>query len=216
MRHSKVILFDLDDTLYPREAGVMPLIGQRIEAYLCQQMGLTVDQSKTLRQRYLKKYGTTLSGLLVEHNVDPEDYLAFVHDVPLEQRLHASPQLDQMLASISLRQVIFTNSTREHARRVLSLLGVAHHFERIIDARNINYQGKKAVRAHQQALDLLEVPGSACILIEDMLHNLKPAKSLGVATVLIGGRGDCTNNVDYYIPSVLHVGNVVRAWEAQF
>lgn len=211
----QVILFDLDDTLYPRETGVMYQVGRRIEAYLSQKMGLASEQSTDLRRRYWQEYGTTLNGLVLEYGVDPEDYLAFVHDIPLDQLLHPDPQLDRMLTSIPQRKVIFTNATQEHANRVLNRLGVTRHFERTIDVRSINFLSKKAVKAHRRALDLLGVAGSDCMLIEDIAHNLKPAKSLGVVTVLIGTPEQCPNGIDFCIPSVLGVGDVLRAWEAR-
>jgi len=193
----------------------MHQVGQRIETYLHQKIGLTTDQSAVLRRRYWKEYGTTLNGLVVEYGVDAEDYLAFVHDIPLDQLLHPDPQLDRMLASIPQRKVIFTNATQEHANRVLNRLGVTHHFERVIDVRSMNYLSKKALQVHQSALALLGVAGPDCMLIEDIAHNLKPAKSLGVVTVLVGTPEQCPNGVDFCIPSVLGVGDILRTWEAQ-
>ena len=83
----RVLLFDLDDTLYARACGLWPAIGQRINAYMVERMGLRPDEARALRQVYLEAYGTTLNGLRHEHGIDPVDYLAFVHDLPLERYL---------------------------------------------------------------------------------------------------------------------------------
>ncbi len=210
----QIILFDLDDTLYPRETGLMRQVGGRIETYLRQQMDLTVEQSKNLRRRYWTQYGTTLNGLVVEHQVDAEDYLDFVHDIPLEQFLSPDPQLDRMLARISQRKIIFTNSTTEHASRVLDRLGITGHFEEILDVRSMGYRSKKSIEVHQRALERVGASGPDCMLVEDSLHNLTPAKTLGMTTVLVGQQGPGENNVDFYIPSVLDLGDILQDWEA--
>lgn len=210
--HSQVVLFDLDDTLYPHESGVMQHIGQRIEIYLRERMHMSAAQAQTLRQRYWEQYGTTLHGLMSEQHIDPEDYLTFVHNVPLEQLLQPNPQLDQVLAGIAQRKVIFTNATHEHAERVLARLGVARHFERIIALRDFDYRSKKSPDTHQRALRLLQASGAACMLVEDILHNLTPARSLGMTTVWVSSQACCPPEVDFCIPSVLNVGPIVQIW----
>ena len=106
----RVILFDLDDTLYARSCGLWPAIGQRINDYMMERLSLPPEVAIAMRQVYLDKYGTTLNGLRAEFGIDTEDYLAYVHDLPLERYLEPSRDLDQMLARLPLRKVIFTNS----------------------------------------------------------------------------------------------------------
>ena len=40
-----------------------------------------------MREQYFVTFGTTLNGLRANHGVDPEEYLAFVHDIPLDRLL---------------------------------------------------------------------------------------------------------------------------------
>ena len=74
------ILFDLDETLYPREAGVMKVISERSLCYMTQKMGIPADDATAKKHLYYQKYGTVLRGLMEEHHVNPNDYLNFVHD----------------------------------------------------------------------------------------------------------------------------------------
>jgi len=205
----KCILFDLDDTLYPREAGVMPAIIRRIELYMTQRINIPLDDASTQRRLYFQKYGTALRGLMVEHNINPLEFLEFVHDINPADFLGPSPPLDRMLAAIPLRKVVFTNSDVAHSERVLKTLRVRGHFETIIDIRARKYQNKPDPVAYHYTLDLLGLSGRECIMVEDSARNLIPAKDLGMTTILVDGEA-ASSAVDYVVPTIFHVGEVLE------
>ena len=203
----KHVIFDLDETLYPRDAGLMQEIGVRILRYLIERMGFSPDQAEAKRMVYYHKYGTSLRGLMVEEQADAEDYLRFVHDIDLSRYLAPNPALDAMLGRIPLAKCVFTNATREHARRVLDVLGVAGHFPIIIDIRAVDYVSKPDPSAYRRILDRLGASGEECILVEDNPRNLLPGKALGMQTILVD-HAEC-GGVDFCVKDVLAVGDVV-------
>jgi putative hydrolase of the HAD superfamily len=203
----KFIIFDLDETLYPRSNGLMREIGRRIQTWLCDHMGLTWDEAVLLRDRYYRRYGTTLGGLVAEHEIDAQAYLAFVHDIPLEDYIHPNPALGAMLDGIPLRKVVYTNASADHGWRVLNVLGVADYFERVIGIEEVGLRNKPRQDAYEQVLVLLDAWGPECIMVEDSARNLRPAKALGMTTVLIDAIPDWS--VNYVVRDVLQVGQVV-------
>jgi putative hydrolase of the HAD superfamily len=204
----KYILFDLDDTLYSTETGLMAAVGERIHQYIQERVGLDLVGARDLRRHYLQTYGTTLKGLQVHYNVDTEDYLSYVHDVPLGDYLKPNETLDKVLTEIQAEKVVFTNATIEHARRVLKCLGIEHHFQRIFDLRANNYENKSQPEVHQRVLDILGARPEECLIVEDSVHNLRPAKELGMVTVLVNGSEE--DGVDFVIDDVTQVGEVFR------
>ncbi len=210
----RVVLFDLDDTLYAQATGLWPAIGHRITLYLIERMGLRADEAARVRKAYFDHYGTTLNGLLHEHDIDPEDYLAFVHDVPLERYLEPSPQLSQMLARLSLRKVIFTNADAPHARRVTERLGIAEHFERIVDVHSLNFFAKPDRRAYETVLALVGAPPTECVFVDDAVRNLVPAHDLGMTAVLVSPAIDpLPAGIDHQIDSILDLEPLLRQIE---
>ncbi len=203
-------VFDLDETLYPTSAGLMQDVARRITEWLQRHLGLDSGAAAHLREAYIHLYGTTLAGLLAEHRekVDVEDYLAYVHDVPVEDYLRPDPALRAMLTGIPLRRVVFTNSSAEHAARVLNTLDIADLFERVVDIRALNFVHKPRREAYERLLVLLGVPGPACILVDDRVVNLQPAKALGMTTILVNGLPQ--DGVDFAVGSVLEVGPLVQ------
>ncbi len=204
----RYLILDLDDTLYPRRSGLMDLISERIGRYMVERLGFPPDRAEALRQRYYAQYGTTLRGLMEEYGIDPEDYLAYVHDVPLDAYIQPSPDLDRMLGRIPLTKVIFTNASEEHARRVIERLGVAHHFPIILDVRRLGYANKPDPEAYRRILQRLEAQGPECVFVDDSARNLRPARALGMITILVGGPPE--EGADFHVPDILSVEPVVR------
>jgi putative hydrolase of the HAD superfamily len=212
-------VFDLDDTLYCCESGLMQEIGRRIQAWLRTNLGLDAVESVDVRRKYFLQYGTTLGGLIEEREIDVDDYLLFVHDIPLEQYVTEQPGLSEMLASVRLRKVVYTNATREYGERVLERLGVLGQFERVIGIREVGLRNKPYRDAYERLLGLLGAAGPECVMIEDSARNLRPAKALGMTTVLVRPpgapqrfsdladlNGEHDEVVDYVVGSVLEVG----------
>ena len=127
------ILFDLDNTIYPKESGLMDVMSQRMLQFMTQRLGIPADDVSMKRHSYYQRYGTTLRGLMAEYDFDPVEYLEFIHDVNPGEFFGPSPPLDRMLCEIPLRKIIFTNSDLPHSERVLNTLQVRSHFEMIVD-----------------------------------------------------------------------------------
>ncbi len=203
----RAILFDLDETLYPRHAGLMQAMGVRILRYMIERLGLSPDKAEAKRMRYYHQYGTSLRGLMAEEHVDPEDYLTYVHDIDLAQYIGPNPDLGAMLRNIPLAKAVFTNANAEHARRVLDVLGVAEHFSRIIDIRAMDFLSKPDPYAYRRILDLIGARAGECLIVEDTPRNLLPARALGMTTILVD-HAEC-DQVDYCVSDILKVGDVV-------
>ena len=205
----KYILFDLDDTLYPRAAGLLNAIGERIIQYMTHKVGIPADDVPFKKREYYQQYGTSLQGLMREYDVDPVEYLHYVHDVNPADYFGISPPLDNMLYEIPLRKVIFTNADTAHTHRVLKTLGVGHHFDSIFDVQVRNYLSKPDPKAYHHVLETLNVNGENCIMVEDRASNLLPAKDLGMTTILVDSDRKSLG-IDYAVPTVFHVGKILQ------
>lgn len=205
----EVIIFDLDDTIYPRHSGLMQEVGRRIREWLVNHLGLSAEEAAALQHDYYVRYGTTLAGLLAEHSIDPRSYLSFVHDVPVEKFLAEDKALAAMLQSIPLRKVVYTNGTADYAWRVLRALGVADCFERAIGIEEVGLRNKLHREAYEQVLRLLGVPASACIMVEDSMRNLEPARELGMTTVLVGAEPELAAGADFVVRDIMELKGIV-------
>lgn len=180
------LLLDLDDTLYPNTSGVWDAVRARIHSYIEHRLGVSAKEARMLRQRYLERYGTTLTGLQHEFGVDTEDYLNFVHDVPLDKLIKTDPKLKIMLQSIQIPRIIFTNAYRPHADRVLECLGIQGEIDQVIDIYALDFHNKPNIEAYHRALGLISASDpSQVVFVDDRLANLEPAAAMKMTTVLV-------------------------------
>jgi putative hydrolase of the HAD superfamily len=180
------LLFDVDETLYESSTGIWQAIRDRIGQYMHERVGLEWEIIPGLRANLFTTYGTTLRGLIALYDVDPQDYLDFVHEIPLKDFLKPDPGLRDLLNAYPQRKIIFTNSDRNHANRVVKALGIDSLFDKIIDIRDIEPFCKPMSEAFQRALDLGGVDPAGCVMLDDSQPNLATARSLGMGTIRVG------------------------------
>ena len=203
------LFIDLDDTLYPATTGLWPAIRDRMSEFMVERLGLSMEEVVPLRRRYYETYGTTLRGLQKHYQVDADDFLAYVHDLPLERYIQPNADLAALLDSLPQRKWVFTNADDAHARRVLNVLGLSHCFQGIADVRALHFYCKPELEAYQRALSLAgEVDPQRCVLIDDSPRNLVSAAALGFTTVLVSINdpdppiGQARPGIDHVIPSL--------------
>ena len=202
-----VLIFDLDNTLYPAEKQLFNLIDVRINRYMIEIAGISAPEVDALRRKYWSLYGVTLQGLIRHHEVDPEDYLLYVHDIDVRSRLAPDLVLREALANLPQRKAVFTNGSICHADRVLSALGIQDMFEKVYDIRIAAYQPKPYPEPYHAVLADLDSTPERCIMVEDSRDNLHTAKKLGMGTILVGD-GHTPDFVDVHLDNVrqIHTG----------
>jgi putative hydrolase of the HAD superfamily len=205
---TRYILFDLDNTLYPRECGLFHLIEERIKEYLRIRLSLTQEAAVALRRRYLREYGFTLVGLMNHHGIDPEDYLTFVHEVDVEGVLGEDRGLARLMSCIPLQKAIVTNGTEQHARRVIRSLGIEPFFSHIFDIAFMGYCPKPHLSTLQKVMNHLGVRAQECLMLDDYPPTVAAARTLGMTTVYVGETEQV--EADYQIGEIKGLEKVLR------
>ncbi|PAN15047.1 hypothetical protein PAHAL_2G459800 [Panicum hallii] len=133
------LLFDMDDTLYPLSLGINLACRKNIQDYMLHKLQIEESQVPKMCLDLYKEYGTTMAGLkLLGYDFDYDDFHACVHGTLPYEKLKPDPVLRQLLLSLPQRKIIFTNSDKAHAARVLEKLGLEDCFEGIICFETLN------------------------------------------------------------------------------
>ena len=179
-----VWLFDLDNTLYPVRCNLFAQTDRRMGEYISRLLDVHYDDAKLMQKEYWRKHGTTLRGLMLEHRIEPTEFLDYVHDIDYAP-VDASPLLDAALGRLGGRKIVFTNGTVQHATRVLERLGVSHHFEAIYDIVAAAYIPKPEMSVYRDVVERYGLEPARAAMLDDIAANLKPAHELGMKTVWI-------------------------------
>jgi putative hydrolase of the HAD superfamily len=161
--HINTWVFDLDNTLYPHHVNLWQQVDARIGEFVSAYLKVPADEARRIQKDYYLRYGTTMRGMMTEHGVRADDYLAYVHG----------------------RKLILTNGSTDHADKVLQRLGIAPHFEAVFDIVAADLEPKPAPRTYQKFLRLHDVDPLASSMFEDLARNLVVPHDLGMTTVLV-------------------------------
>jgi putative hydrolase of the HAD superfamily len=213
-RHVSAWVFDLDHTLYTFDAVRQAEMEERICRFVQRHFDLPREPAWELQKRYLAQYGSTLAGLVMNHEVDPDAYHDVVNDIA-SLGLKPDGPLRAGLERLPGRRFVFTNNCGRFARDVLEKLGIADLFADIIDARAMEFVPKPQPAAFDALLATTGLAPARAALFDDSARNLVPARALGMTTVWYNdGLGQShwridspERHIDYQtddLPSFLH------------
>ena len=198
LAHIRNWIFDLDNTLYPSSADLFALIDARMGDYIGGLLQIDADAARIVQKRYFREHGTTLAGLMADHDVTPAEFLDFVHDIPLDALTPDHAIVDR-IARLPGKRLVFTNGDKTHAGRVLDKLGLAGLFDHIHDIHALDNCPKPDPRGYAVMCEALDLDPARSLFVEDMARNLAPAKALGMTTVWVNNGselGDWNHEAD--------------------
>ena len=144
-------IFDLDNTLYPADCNLFSQVDQRMGEFIARYLGVPFEYARHLQKTYYRQFGTTLSGLMQVHKMDPKAFLDYVHDIDLSV-VAEHPDLAKAIAGLPGRKLIFTNGSRAHAERVAGKVGVLHLFDGVFDIVDAAYVPKPVRTCYDEFL----------------------------------------------------------------
>lgn len=177
-------VFDLDNTLYPASIDLFSQIDARMTSWVAEYFGLERQEAFDLQKTLYQQHGTTLSGLIAQHDVDPADFFAFVHDLDYSA-VTPDKALGDAIRALPGRRFIFTNGDKPHAERTARALGILDHFDDIFDIVAAGMTPKPNAATYQAFLNAHGVHPQKAAMFEDMPRNLAVPKKLGMVTVLV-------------------------------
>jgi len=180
--HIDCWIFDLDNTLYPPSTRLFDQIDVLMGTFIQNLLGCDEIEARRVQKLYFHDHGTTLSGLMHYHAIDPHDFLHFVHDIDMAP-LAAAPRLAEKLAVLPGRKLVFTNGDGAYAARVLEALDLTGSFDGMWDIHAMNYRPKPEPSAYTGLVEAFAIRPETAVFVEDMARNLPPAKALGMQTV---------------------------------
>lgn len=183
-RHIENWVFDLDNTLYEAECRLFAQIDARMTQFIRERLDLEHADARRLQKQYYVDYGTTMSGLMHEHDVCPETFMAYVHDIDLAP-IRKNPALEKAIAALPGRKFIYTNGSTQHAENVAGALGVFHLFDEVFDIKAAGYTPKPHRAPYEKFLTSHDVNPSKAAMFEDLTQNLETPHALGMTTVLV-------------------------------
>ena len=182
-------IFDLDNTLYPAHCNLFAEAEARMARFIMDELQLDHDTAHALRRRFFLDHGTTLRGLMIEHDIEPQRFLDYVHAIDLTP-VPSDPALVDAIAALPWRKFVFTNGTGDYAQRIIERIGLTGHFAAIHDILACDYLPKPDPSGYRVLVERHDIDPHRALMVEDMARNLPPAAALGMTTAWLRGDRD--------------------------
>jgi putative hydrolase of the HAD superfamily len=182
--HVETWIFDLDNTLYPHHLNLWQQVDERIRRYIADYLKITHEEAFRVQKDYYKRFGTSMRGLMTLHDMQPDDFLEFVHQID-HSPLEPNAALGAAIEKLPGRKLILTNGTRRHADAVLARLELDRHFDGVFDIVAAELEPKPSPHTYDRFLKLHNVDAERSAMFEDLARNLAVPHALGMTTVLV-------------------------------
>ena len=181
LKNIKNILFDLDGVLYQDLEAVFGQVSKKMTEYISKKLNLDLKKAKELQTNYFHKYNTSLNGLMIHHDIVPEEFLKYVHDIDLSF-MKNDLILREELENLKVKKFIFTNGSKEHANNITSHLGINDLFDGLFDIVDAEYSPKPTAKAFDLMIKKFKINPKETLYIEDIAKNLSIGKERGAIT----------------------------------
>ena len=188
-------VFDLDNTLYPAGCNLFAQINAKMTRFVADYLDLPDHEARALLKQYYFEHGTTLSGMMKNHDIDPAPFLKFVHDID-HSPLPVSSRLRSAIAALPGRKFVLTNGSLGHAEGVTKAMQIDDVFDGMFGIEQMDYQPKPARSAYDKFLSTFQIVPQGAVFFEDLARNLEPAYHMGFATVLVTSENDWSHEPD--------------------
>jgi putative hydrolase of the HAD superfamily len=188
-KEMKYLLLDLDGVCYGKHNNyslekVFGQVSQRMTMFISERLKIDMAEAKKLQTDYFYKYNTSLNGLMIHHDIPPEEFLKFVHTIDLSF-MKEDKIMRSELEKLDMEKFIFTNGSAEHAKNILTHLGVYDLFggDKIFDIKDAGYVPKPEAKTFDLMVKKFGLNPKETIYIEDIAKNLSIGYERGCATV---------------------------------
>ena len=182
MKNIKNILFDCDGVLYQDLEAVFGQVSKKMTEYISKKLNIDLIKAKELQTNYFHKYNTSLNGLMIHHDIPPEEFLKYVHEIDLSF-MKKDLALREELEKLNIKKFVFTNGSREHVKNITTHLGIEDLFNGIFDIVDAEFHPKPEAKAFDLMAKKFNINPKETLYIEDIAKNLSIAKERGATTV---------------------------------
>ncbi len=195
--HVDTWVFDLDNTLYPPEARLFDQIEVRMTAWVMEALGVSQAEADRLRVLYWQNYGTTLAGLMAEHDVDPAPYLTDVHDISLAP-LTPAPDLHAAIKALPGRKIVYTNGSAPYAAKVIDARHLTGVFDAIYGVEHAGFRPKPDRAAFEAVFAIDGLAPATAAMFEDDARNLAAPHAMGMRTVHVAPKAEPIDHIHHH------------------
>ena len=177
-------IFDLDNTLYAADSGIFQQFGELMTKFVSNHLDIDLKEAEKIRGKYYRQHGTTLRGMMDNYGVAPEIFLREVHKLDYSI-VTPNHKLNEELAKLKGKKIIYTNANQQHANDVLVRLELTDMFDNIFDIKMADYVPKPEVQPYMKFIEKFDINPVCSAMFDDIAKHLVPPKNVGFTSIWV-------------------------------
>jgi len=197
-KHIKTLVFDVDDTLYPKSLGLHNSGWERLLSIFNtnkkEEFGighLSADDYKTHGDDLLRK----------QNNFNWDGFMGYICDQDISS-IEFNHNLKESLKKLPHKKIIYTDADYRHMHRVLEKLSISDLFTHKFSCADGNYHFKPYPESFNAFFQKTKINPHESAFFEDTKKNLKAAKTYGMMTILISEETEKPEYCDFVFRDV--------------
>lgn len=187
--NKKVVIWDLDNTLYRITPEIADLLDETMAVALVKDLNvpLDLDECKALVKESYKIHRDGGEYFYQNYNISPKELSFYYNKRNPVHLIEPYQNLLKKLKQILLEQYVFTASNRETSIRILKHLGLYEMFkDRFYSVEDFGvYKKNENADVYLQYCQKIGYKPNECIFVDDSYSNLEFAKLAGMTTIRI-------------------------------
>lgn len=201
LANKKVIVWDLDNTLYIETPEFKDMLDEATAMALIKDLGLDIDfeTAKNLVKESYKKYRYGSEVFIRDFGVDPKELFDAYHRRKPVDVIEPIKGLPERLKQLPYEQYVFTGSSRDVAERILKHIGLYELFkDRFYSVEDFGiYTKNESPEAYALLCEKIGKDPRDCVFVDDSYSNLEFAKEIGMSTVRIFYKDNSAKDKEY-------------------
>ena len=197
----KIVIYDLDDTLYNKTSEFAEILDTTMAEALVYDLGLNmnVNEAKELVTLSYKIYRDGGEIFYRDYGINPQDlFIAYHKRKPVEKIIPYDNLLDK-IKKVDAEQYIFTASDRYASEKILKHLGLYEFFkDRYYSVEDFGvFKKNENAQVYYDYCKKINVNPEDCVFVDDSYSNLEFAKETGMTTVRIYYKNNSAKDKTY-------------------
>lgn len=197
----KVVIWDLDDTLYNKTDELADLLDTTMAKALVEDLGVPLD-FETAKAKVTESFKIYRDGgeiFFKEYGVSPRDLFFAYHKIKPVEAIVPYENLIEKIKKVPAEQYIFTASDRYASEKILKRLGIYEFFkDRYYSVEDFGvYKKNEDADVYLKFCEKIGVDPKDCVFVDDSYSNLEFAKEAGMTTVRIYYKNNSAKDKTY-------------------
>jgi len=197
----KVIIWDLDNTLYRETPEFADMLDEAMAQALVEDLGvpMSVQDCKALVKQSYKQYRDGGEVFYREYNISPKDLSDTYHFRKPVEKIVPYDHLAERMAKLDAEQFVFTASNRYASERILKQIGLYEMFkDRYYSVEDFGeFHKNESADIYLKYCAKIGKDPQDCLFVDDSYSNLEFAKEAGMKTARIYYKNNSARDKSY-------------------